>query len=187
MWTFKKSASNLESIIKHENSEVVFWGRSNVGKSSLINAIAKSGIAKTSSTPGRTRLINYFINNKENYLVDLPGYGYAKVNKKMQQEIDIMIDEYFKFNSNIKCVFLLIDSRIGFLNSDIEVIDYLNSLNLPQFIIFTKTDKLNQSGKSKLNKLIKDNNIQNFIMVSTNKKINIVKLNNIVENYLFNY
>lgn len=186
MWKFEKSASGRSSLIEHEKSEVVFWGRSNVGKSSLINAIAKQGIAKTSNTPGRTQLINYFKNQNDDYLVDLPGYGYAKVNKSKQQEMNDMIDEYLTLKTNIKCVFLLIDSRIGFMNSDIEVIEYLNMLKLPIFIVFTKIDKLKQSDIARLAKITKENKIEHYVAVSASKMKNIAKLESIVMDYLYN-
>lgn len=185
MYKFEKSASDLTSFIKHEGSEVVFWGRSNVGKSSLINAISKAKIAKTSSVPGRTLLVNYFVNSQNNYLVDLPGYGYAKVNKQMQQKVSKMIDLYFKNALNIKCVFLLIDSRIGFLNSDFEVIEYLNEMQLPIFIIFTKADKLNQSQKAKLKKWSDKYNLSLSLAVSGTNNLNIDALRDIVNNYLY--
>ncbi|MDJ1646620.1 ribosome biogenesis GTP-binding protein YihA/YsxC [Mycoplasma phocimorsus] len=185
MYKFEKSASSINSFIKHEGSEVVFWGRSNVGKSSLINAIAGSKISKTSSTPGRTLLVNYFANKQKNFLVDLPGYGYAKVNKQTQENITQMIDAYFQNATNIKCVFLLIDSRIGFLNSDVEVINYLNKLQLPIFIVFTKVDKLKQSQKAMLKKWIEKYSLSLSINVSSVTKLNIKTLINIVNNYLY--
>ncbi|UUD37048.1 ribosome biogenesis GTP-binding protein YsxC [Mycoplasmopsis californica] len=184
MISFSKSAVDINSFIKHEGSEVVFWGRSNVGKSSLINAIANNKIAKTSSTPGRTQLINYFVNQDGNYIVDLPGYGYAKVNKQTQEKINKMIDEYLNWSNNIKCVFLLIDARIGFQKNDLEVIDYLNQINLPIFIVFTKIDKLNQSQKHQLTTSVTDNKLNMYLLVSALKKQNIAKLQNVVNDYL---
>ncbi|WP_027334485.1 ribosome biogenesis GTP-binding protein YihA/YsxC [Mycoplasma elephantis] len=185
MLKFVKSAIDKNSFISHLNGEVVFWGRSNVGKSSLINALAGCKVAKTSSTPGRTQLINYFMDENNNYIIDFPGYGYSKVSKESQIKINKMIDLFFNSSKNIKCVFLLIDARVGFQKNDIEVIEYLNIHNFPIFVIFTKIDKLNQSEKYKLQKSIELNDIKMYLFVSSNKMINIVKLKNIINDYLY--
>lgn len=92
MWKFIKGATSQDSWLNHDKEEYVFWGRSNVGKSSFINYLASSKVANTSSTPGRTKVINYFLTNNEKVIVDLPGYGFASVSKKDQDKINGIID-----------------------------------------------------------------------------------------------
>ncbi|RAU83601.1 ribosome biogenesis GTP-binding protein YihA/YsxC [Pontibacter arcticus] len=125
-----------------DKPEYAFIGRSNVGKSSLINMLMEQkGLAKTSSSPGKTQLINHFIVNDEWFLVDLPGYGYAKVSKGSRDEWRKMINYYFLKRENLTCVFVLIDSRHKPLKQDLDFIDYIGKLGIPFAIIFTKTDK----------------------------------------------
>ncbi|QJG66480.1 YihA family ribosome biogenesis GTP-binding protein [Mycoplasma phocoeninasale] len=171
MWKYLKSASADSSWLDIPGKKIIFWGRSNVGKSSLINALANSKIAKTSSTPGRTRLINYFETNNKKIVVDLPGYGYAAVSKKMQYKIASIIDFYFKNDQHEKNVCLLIDSRVGFMAIDLEMIQYLNELNIKFDIFITKIDKANQAQKHKVKKqaLTFSNDI-NIFLVSAAKK-----------------
>ena len=126
--------------------EYAFIGRSNVGKSSLINMLADNkNLAKTSSRPGKTQLINHFLINKEWYLVDLPGYGYAKVSKKQQAGWGSMISSYLTNRENLVCVFVLIDCRLPPQKADIEFIDFIGSNQLPLALIFTKADKLSKN------------------------------------------
>lgn len=123
--------------------EYAFIGRSNVGKSSLINMLCnKKNLAKTSSTPGKTILINHFIINNEWYIVDLPGYGYAKCSKVMQQKLDQMISSYILQRKQLVNVFLLIDIRHEPQKIDLEFINWLGNSNIPFSIVFTKADKL---------------------------------------------
>ncbi len=139
-----------------EFEEVVFVGRSNVGKSSLINFITGTNIARVSKTPGKTRFINYFILENRVFLVDVPGYGYASVSKSKQKEWKYLMEKYFyERRNNIRKVFLLIDSRVGFTELDKIMIDWLKSLNLPFVVVFTKVDKLKQSEMAKLRSNIK--------------------------------
>ena len=136
--------------------EYAFIGRSNVGKSSLINMLtAHKSLAMTSSKPGKTMLINHFLINEEWYLVDLPGYGYAKRNLKGQEQIQKVIEDYILERTAMTNLFVLIDSRIKPQLIDIEFIEWLGENNIPFSIVFTKADKLN---KSKLK-----NNIEVFI------------------------
>ncbi|MFA8449787.1 MAG: ribosome biogenesis GTP-binding protein YihA/YsxC [Bacteroidales bacterium] len=126
-------------------AEYAFIGRSNVGKSSLINALCnKKGLAKTSSTPGKTQLINHFIIDNQWYLVDLPGYGYAKVSKTQRAKFQKMIQGYLMNRENLMCTFVLIDSRLEPQKADLEFIDYMGMNGLPFAIAFTKSDKLKQ-------------------------------------------
>ena len=109
---FVKSVSNFNDIYKSDYKEIAFVGRSNVGKSSLINFMTNnSKLAKTSSLPGRTRLINYFLINKEFLLVDLPGYGYAKASKEAQATWGTLLENYLKKSNNLKAVYMLLDIR----------------------------------------------------------------------------
>ncbi|NPD80451.1 YihA family ribosome biogenesis GTP-binding protein [Prevotella sp. PINT] len=124
-------------------NEFAFIGRSNVGKSSLINMLCKHrGLAKTSATPGKTLMINHFIINKEWYLVDLPGYGFAKRSKTVKQKLEQMIAGYILQRQQLVCTFVLIDVRHDPQLIDREFIDWLGESNIPFAIIFTKADKL---------------------------------------------
>ncbi len=134
--------------------EVAFVGRSNVGKSSLINALVGKNCAKISSQPGRTQQINFFSLNNRIMLVDLPGYGYAAVSKKTRELWDRIILDYLKFSLNIKRIFLLIDSRIGIKTLDIDVANLLDKLGLVYQIVLTKIDKI--SNLDEIILLIKD-------------------------------
>tara|TARA_Y100000766_G_C18910020_1_gene607919 strand:- start:1071 stop:1679 length:609 start_codon:yes stop_codon:yes gene_type:complete len=126
--------------------EYAFIGRSNVGKSSLINLLCgNKGLAKTSSTPGKTKLINHFLINENWFLCDLPGYGYAKVSKKSREEWGKMIKDYILNRENLMNTFVLLDSRIKPQQIDIDFMLFLGKKEIPFSIIFTKSDKLKQS------------------------------------------
>jgi GTP-binding protein len=130
--------------------EFAFIGRSNVGKSSLINCLCKQKkLAKTSSQPGKTQLINHFNIDDIWYLVDLPGYGYARVSKKSRSAFGKMITDYIFNRTNLLCVFVLIDSRIPPQKIDIEFINELGENQIPFSIIFTKADKLTNNEVAK--------------------------------------
>jgi GTP-binding protein len=123
--------------------EYAFIGRSNVGKSSLINMLANNkSLAKISSKPGKTQTINHFLVNNTWYLVDLPGYGYATVSKTMRDYWIRMIDNYLINRENLQLVFVLIDARIDPQQSDIEFINNMGNMEIPLAVIFTKTDKI---------------------------------------------
>ncbi len=133
--------------------EFAFLGRSNVGKSSLLNMLAKTkGLAKTSSTPGKTQTINHFLINKNWYLVDLPGYGFAKVSKEKRDSWEQMIMQYLTKRKNLMAIFILVDIRVPPQKSDLEMINKLGSKHLSVSVIFTKTDKLT---KTKVNNQLK--------------------------------
>ena len=130
--------------------EYAFIGRSNVGKSSLINMLTnRKGLACTSSTPGKTLLINHFIIDKKWYLVDLPGYGYAKRNKRTNQQIQTIISSYILQRAQLTNLFVLIDSRLAPQRIDLEFIEWLGENSIPFSIIFTKADKLSTSELAK--------------------------------------
>ena len=140
---------------KADMPEYTFIGRSNVGKSSLINLITnKKQLAKISGKPGKTQLINHFLINKEWYLVDLPGYGYATVSKTQKQEFQKIIFSYLENRENLMCLFVLLDCRHKPQKIDLEFMKWLGEKQIPFLMIFTKIDKL---GKTELKK-----NIENY-------------------------
>lgn len=180
MWRFIKSSSNKSNWLDHNFYEICFFGRSNVGKSSLINALATNKkLAKVSKTPGRTQLLNYFQISTKLIAVDLPGYGYARLSKQKKEAMILMIDEYLRESLRLKKVFLLFDSFVGFLKEDIEVLNYLLSLQKEVILIGTKIDKLNQSKAHKLKTNPILLNYKHFL-VSTTKKKNIASLQNYI-------
>lgn len=131
--------------------EYAFIGRSNVGKSSLINMLTRNNkLAMTSSTPGKTLLINHFLINEQWYLVDLPGYGYAQRGKKQQEKIKEIIEDYILNRNQMTSLFVLLDSRLSPQKIDLEFIGWLGENGIPFSIIFTKADKLS-GGKVKSN------------------------------------
>jgi len=126
--------------------EFAFIGRSNVGKSSLINMLTRrKALAMTSSTPGKTLLINHFLINGEWYLVDLPGYGYARRSKQATEELRRIITSYISGRENLTCLFVLIDSRLSPQKNDLDFITWLGENGIPFALIFTKADKLSQT------------------------------------------
>jgi len=149
---FTISNTNYKNCPEPKLPEYAFIGRSNVGKSSLINSLANNKkLAKTSSTPGKTQLINHFLINEEWYMVDLPGYGYAKTSKHKRGQFHDMITNYLENRLNLMCLFVLIDSRHFPQKIDQEFMQWLAKNLIPFVIIFTKSDKL---GKVKLSKNI---------------------------------
>ncbi len=149
---FIMSNSNVTKAPKDRIPEYAFIGRSNVGKSSLINMLmGRKDLAKTSGKPGKTQLINHFKINDTWFLVDLPGYGYAKISKKKRTIFQYFIENYFKEREQLVCTFVLIDSRHDPQKIDLEFMNFLGNNQIPFCIVFTKADKL---GSSKLNKQI---------------------------------
>ena len=150
--TFVMSNSNVTKAPKDRMPEYAFIGRSNVGKSSLINMLMeRKDLAKISGKPGKTQLINHFKINEDWFLVDLPGYGYAKVSKKKRTIFQFFIENYFKEREQLVCTFVLIDSRHDPQKIDLEFMKFLGENQIPFCIVFTKADKL---GSSKINKQI---------------------------------
>lgn len=148
---FTISSSRADMCPKSDIPEYAFIGRSNVGKSSLINMLTKkSKLAMTSSTPGKTLLINHFLINKEWFLVDLPGYGFALRGKKMMEKIKNLIEYYVLEREQLTCLFVLIDSRHEPQKIDLEFIEWLGENGVPFAIIFTKADK-QSVGKTRQN------------------------------------
>lgn len=133
-------------ILKDEMVEFAFVGRSNVGKSSLINCLTgKKNLAKTSSTPGLTKMVNYFVINEKFRIVDLPGYGYAKTGQKHIANWAHLMEDYLLQSPNLKTVFVLVDCRIKPTELDKMMLDFLNSYQIPFMIVMTKVDKLAKS------------------------------------------
>jgi GTP-binding protein len=137
------SCPSIDLCPPPDKPEYAFIGRSNVGKSSLINMLTNhSKLAKTSARPGKTQLINHFIINNTWYLVDLPGYGYAKTSKSNREQWDVMIRQYLSQRENLYCVFVLIDSNIPPQKIDLEFLMWLGESEIPFAIVFTKADRL---------------------------------------------
>jgi len=142
---FVVSSPNVASCPDEKQAEYAFIGRSNVGKSSLINMLTSTkGLAKISQTPGKTRLINHFIVNEEWFLVDLPGYGYAKISQTERKKWKEMINSYLLKRKNLVCTFILVDSRHEPQKPDTEFMGWMSMKQLPFVIVFTKTDKLSK-------------------------------------------
>lgn len=143
---FIKSVANPKDRIQDGKKQIAFVGRSNVGKSSLLNNLTnRNKLARTSNTPGRTRLINYFLINDSFYFVDLPGYGFAKASKQEVQSWQSLIEPYLVDNPDLKCICVLVDIRHEPTKQDKEMIMFLNYYRLPYIIIATKADKLGKS------------------------------------------
>jgi GTP-binding protein len=139
---FKQSASSIYGCPKPTLQEYAFIGRSNVGKSSLINMLCNNNkLAKTSATPGKTQLINHFLINEQWYLVDLPGYGFAKTSKDKRGKLETIIYDYCKKRESLVCLFILIDSRLPLQKIDEEFMLWCGENNIPFGIVYTKADK----------------------------------------------
>ena len=144
--TFVISNTDISKCPSPDKPEYAFIGRSNVGKSSLINMLTNNKkLAKTSGRPGKTQLINHFLINDEWYLVDLPGYGYAKTSKAKRFEFTKFIEKYLKERENLMNTFVLIDSRLEPQKNDVEFLNWMGHNQLPFSIVFTKIDKLSST------------------------------------------
>ncbi len=153
---FVSSSADFKACPSDDKAEFAFIGRSNVGKSSLINMLlSRKSLAKTSSKPGKTQTINHFLVNHSWYIVDLPGYGWAKASKKSKKLWEKMISEYLKYRANLVNVFVLIDARRLPQNLDIDFMTRLGKNNIPFSIIFTKCDKQTHNKTKKHMELLK--------------------------------
>jgi GTP-binding protein len=140
---FERSAPDLASCPQSVRPDFAFIGRSNVGKSSLINSLTqKKDLAKVSDLPGKTKLINFFLINNTWHLVDLPGYGFAKVTKEQRADFNESVADYLENRENLLCVFVLIDSNLPPQKIDLEFLEWLGSTPTPFVLVFTKADKL---------------------------------------------
>ena len=138
-------------------NEFLLVGRSNVGKSSFINTLVnRKSVARISSIPGKTQTLNFYLINKSFYLVDVPGYGFAKVSKKLKNKFGIIIEDYLKERDNLKQVFMLVDFRHKPTEDDVLMYNYLKYYNIPVTIIATKTDKVSRNSYDKNIKIIKE-------------------------------
>lgn len=148
---FVLGVAGLEQLPTADRSEVAFAGRSNVGKSSLINALTgRNSLARTSNTPGRTQQLNFFDLGGVMYLVDMPGYGYAKVSKSIREEWDNLIRDYLRGRPNLRCVFILIDGRHGLKESDEHLMSMLDEAAVSYRLILTKCDKSKKAEMKKI-------------------------------------
>ena len=186
---FEKSISELNQSPEDIGSEVAFVGRSNAGKSTAINSITnRNSLAKTSKTPGRTQLINFFKINDNSRFVDLPGYGFAKASKEKQKSWNRLVTDYIKYRQSLKGVVLIIDIRRGFGEMDLMFLDFYLPLNKQLHILLTKADKLSKQKQS----LILNEAIGNYGSITTiqlfsgTKKIGISEAQNKVTKFLEN-
>lgn len=147
---FVKSAKQANDFPKDRKPEIAFCGRSNSGKSSLLNALTNShGLARTSSSPGRTQLINFFLVDGQTYYVDLPGYGYAKVPKGIRDTWGEMIENYLRNREPLKLAIMLVDSRIPPTDSDRTMKEWLDHFGIPNLVVLTKSDKISRNEMTK--------------------------------------
>lgn len=184
--TFIKSAPNVDERPPVSLPEVLIVGKSNVGKSSLINALtSKKSLAFTSKKPGHTKLLNYYDIDQKFYLVDAPGYGYAVGGLDLDRLFGKMMDEYFQKATQLKLVLLLLDSRRTFKDNDLEILSYLRQYNIPFFVVVTKMDKINQKEKAALNRHLQEMNItEGIYFTSSNIVRSLESLKNGIENKL---
>ena len=180
---FITSIFKIEQLEKKTLPEILLVGRSNVGKSSFINALLeRKNIARISSTPGKTISLNYFMVDNEFFLVDAPGYGYARRSKKMQEEFLQIMDDYLQLKDRITFVLLLIDFRVGPTEDDLVMLNYLLEMQLPFQIILTKADKVKMSERVKLLRKI-EAKIYNlpYIITSAKTKVGYNKVRELIK------
>lgn len=186
--SFVTSVANANKVVVDEKKQIAFVGRSNVGKSSLINMLVNnSKLCKTSQTPGRTRLINYFLINDAFYFVDLPGYGFAQASKKDVFGWQGLIEPYLKNNAMLKCVCVLVDVRHNPTEQDKQMINYLFYYQIPFIIVATKCDKLSKTKvKPALNKIAGELKVgvQNVYGISSQTSFGKDELLNKLEQFL---
>ncbi len=184
--TFIKSTPSVKERPLDQLPEVLIVGKSNVGKSSLINSLCqRKGLAFTSSKPGHTRLLNYYNIDNKFFLVDAPGYGFARGGIDLDRLFGTMMEEYFVDNKYLKLVLLLVDSRREFSDNDLEILNYLIENQISYFIIITKTDKINQKGRSELNKRLKSLGVmENIYYTSSLEQKTLDKLRSDIDLYI---
>lgn len=154
---FVTSAVRKSQYPEDNKPEFLMIGRSNVGKSSFINTLVnRKNIARTSSIPGKTQTLNFFLINQLFYLVDVPGYGFAKVSKNLKNKFGMIIEDYLKERENLKMVFLLVDFRHQPTEDDVLMYEYLKYYNIPVTIVATKCDKVSRNSYLKNEKIIKE-------------------------------
>lgn len=177
---FIKSVSNIKDLPDTAEPEIAFIGRSNVGKSSLINDLCNKKVAHTSSTPGKTQLINFFLINESFYLIDLPGYGYAKTSKSQKKTWSSLLENYLQNSPQLKAIIFLLDIRRTPNEHDIMMNNWLKKLNnIQTFYILTKKDKLSNMQADKQKKKIAIDlfvDVSDFMFYSVTKNIGKVEL-----------
>ena len=178
--SFIKSAPSVFEGPDLKLPEILICGKSNVGKSSLINALtARKNLAFTSSKPGHTKLLNYYLIDNKAYLVDAPGYGYAKGGVDLDALFAKMMNEYFTNSKNLKLVLLLVDSRRELSEDDLEIFSFVKEQDVPLLLVVTKDDKINQSEKYKITKEIEKLELNKekifFVSIKDNKKLDALK------------
>ena len=181
------SSSDYKKCPQPTLPEYAFIGRSNVGKSSLINSIVnQKNLAKVSSKPGKTQLINHFLINDKWYLVDLPGFGYAKISKTKRQEFQKMTSNYLSYRENLMCLFVLIDLRLKPQIIDQNFMQWLAIAKIPFKIVFTKSDKVNKNSVTKNIKKYKEymrkewEEIPQIFITSSLKKTGLIEIENFI-------
>lgn len=175
--SYAVSAVREDQYPKDDLPEIALSGRSNVGKSSLINTLLnRKNLARTSSQPGKTQTLNFYLVNDEFYLVDVPGYGYARVSQKKRQEFGEMIQDYLETRSNLKGLVILIDSRHEPTKDDIAMYNYAQYLNLPILVVCTKIDKIKRSQVNKVMSRLKKNIDLNYDHVTVLTFSSVTKL-----------
>ena len=191
---FEKSSKTIDQCPNKNLPEFAFVGRSNVGKSSLINSLLNNkSIAKISSKPGKTLLINHFRVNDKLFIVDLPGYGYATVSKKIKEDIKNIHENYFKLRKELLYTFLLIDIRHDIQKKDIEFMEFLISNYCPFVIIFTKSDKLKNNELDKQVENLKKQlsvyweDLPKMFVTSSKTKTGISQIHRFIESSLKEY
>jgi GTP-binding protein len=143
---FVKSATRPDDFPRDQRPEIAFCGRSNIGKSSLLNTLLNThGLARTSSSPGRTQTINFFLVDEQMYFVDLPGYGYAKVPKAVKDNWGAMIENYLHHRKPLKLALMLVDSRMAPTDSDLTMKNWLDHCGIPNAVVLTKVDKISKN------------------------------------------
>lgn len=185
--SYAASAVREDQYPKDDLPEIALSGRSNVGKSSLINTLlSRKNLARTSSQPGKTQTLNFYLVNDEFYLVDVPGYGYARVSQKKRQEFGEMIQDYLETRPNLKGLVILIDSRHEPTKDDIAMYNYAQYLNLPILVVCTKIDKIKKSQVNKVMSRLKKNIDLNYdhvtvLTFSSVTKLHVAELGNWIE------